>query len=558
MLREGNLVDFEDMLVLAADHLEAGRGDPGYDLILVDEFQDVSQARARLVRALLQRPERYLLAVGDDWQAINRFAGADISVMSDFEAWFGAGIRLELTTTFRCPQSVCDVAGRFVMRNPRQLRKAVRSVQPDPGPPVRLIRTQDQKASLAQWLEALAGSISSGSATPGKHGEVTVNVLGRYNFEREVLPARSPPGLRVYFRTIHGAKGLEADYIVIPGLVAGRYGFPSDMADDPVLDLVMAAPEHFPHAEERRLLYVALTRARREVVIMTRRGSESPFVEELRNDSNVEFIDEEAEEAAPTLPCEGCGDGVMVRRSGRWGEFLGCSTYPACTYTERLDIRPAPARPQSSERERGRGDLDDVSVVVSDNAGAGVRALRSRVAEAPLRWAGGAGAVEGRPRTAPPHTARVGPADGHDLTAPRGSVGTRGGTRVPDGTRAQLPRTAWLLALPVLALLALVASLYRWNPEVLEAFFRGLQSGRPTWFEIGSAGREPWLVNAAVLNVRDAPGMHGRIVAQLTAGQPVREVDVSGNWKQIVLSGSSQPLGWVYGPLLTKSPPDAP
>ena len=129
---------------------------------------------------------------------------------------------------------------------------------------------------------------------------------------------------------------------------------------------------------------------------------------------------------------------------------------------------------------------------------------------------------------------------------------------MPDGTRAQLPRTAWLLALPVLALLALVASLYRWNPEALEACFRGLQSGRPTWFEIGSAGREPWLVNAAVLNVRDAPGMHGRIVAQLTAGQPVREVDVSGNWKQIVLSGSSQPLGWVYGPLLTESPPDAP
>jgi DNA helicase IV len=88
-LADEGSVDFEDLLVQAADHLETGRADSSYELIMVDEFQDASRARARLVRSLLSKSGRHLLAVGDDWQAINRFAGADLSVMTDFSNWFG-------------------------------------------------------------------------------------------------------------------------------------------------------------------------------------------------------------------------------------------------------------------------------------------------------------------------------------------------------------------------------------------------------------------------------------------------------------------------------------
>ena len=90
-LAEDHAVDFEDMLVQTADHLEAGSVDCPFDLIIVDEFQDASRARARLVRGLLQKPGLYLLAVGDDWQSINRFAGADLSVMTGFHEWFVRG-----------------------------------------------------------------------------------------------------------------------------------------------------------------------------------------------------------------------------------------------------------------------------------------------------------------------------------------------------------------------------------------------------------------------------------------------------------------------------------
>ena len=109
----------------------------GFDLVLVDEFQDASQARATLDEALVDEPGRYLLAVGDDWQSINRFAGADLSVMTNFEQWFGDGPTLRLQTTFRCPQSICDTASAFVAKNPRQLTKVVRSWRQGRHAPVR-------------------------------------------------------------------------------------------------------------------------------------------------------------------------------------------------------------------------------------------------------------------------------------------------------------------------------------------------------------------------------------------------------------------------------------
>ncbi len=79
------------MLNMAAGLLEQGRYESPYELVMADEFQDASRARARLCRALVSRPGRYLFAVGDDWQSINRFAGADVSVMTGFREWMGHG-----------------------------------------------------------------------------------------------------------------------------------------------------------------------------------------------------------------------------------------------------------------------------------------------------------------------------------------------------------------------------------------------------------------------------------------------------------------------------------
>ena len=330
-LRADNLVDFEDMLVLAAEHLEAGGFDPDYDLVMVDEFQDASNARARIVRGLLRRPGRFLLAVGDDWQSVNRFAGSDLSVMTNFEEWFGPGPELRLEQTFRCPQSICDAATGFVMKNPRQLPKEVRSDQVDVAPSVRIVCASHQGSAdaLAQHLEELAAQAIAGQIAPGVDGRISVKVLGRYRFDGGLMPKGELPGLDVQFLTVHRSKGLEADYIVVPRIVTGKYGFPSGIVDDPLLELVMAAPDLFPHAEERRLFYVALTRARRGVLLITEQGYESPFVKELVNDG-VAIV-----EGQPALiQCPRCLKGSMLPRQGKFGPFLGCSSYPACNHTQ--------------------------------------------------------------------------------------------------------------------------------------------------------------------------------------------------------------------------------
>jgi DNA helicase-4 len=330
-------VDFEDMLVQAADQLEAGNGDWHYDLIMVDEFQDVSRARARLVRGLVKAPGRFLLAVGDDWQSINRFAGADLSVMTNFEAWFGRGCQLALTTTFRCTQTICDVARTFVSKNPNQFDKPMRSAHQDPGVAVAVIRSDDVAGALATYLDDLSAAVAGGMIPSERFGTVSVDVLGRYWFERDFLPKHPPSNLHVTFRTAHGSKGLEADYIVLPGMITGTYGFPSNIADDPVLDLAMPAPESFAHAEERRLLYVALTRARRGVTLITSPLRPSPFVVELLDDPHVTVT---GDSDAPVEVCPLCGRGTLVQRNGRFGSFLGCSTFPACKHTRALEHRP--------------------------------------------------------------------------------------------------------------------------------------------------------------------------------------------------------------------------
>lgn len=333
-LRADNLVDFEDMLVQAAAHLEAGTIDPGYDLVMVDEFQDASNARARVVRGLLQRPGRFLLTVGDDWQSINRFAGADISVMTNFESWFGTGPMLRLETTFRCTQSICDTSSAFVTKNPRQLRKMVRSAASDEyGAPVIIVRTSGNGTAetLAAQLKQIAASAVAGDIAPGPDGVVTVKVLGRYRFDDQLMPETTPDGISVEFLTVHRSKGLEADYVIIPRMSSGKYGFPSGIVDNPLLDLVMAAPDTFGHAEERRLLYVAMTRARHAAILITEQGKESPFVTELIDD-HLAVLDGDTD----MRPCTGCGQGTMTIRHGKYGYFAGCSRYPACNHTEKL------------------------------------------------------------------------------------------------------------------------------------------------------------------------------------------------------------------------------
>lgn len=329
-------IDFEDMLGQAADHVEAGRFESPYDLVLADEFQDASWARARLCLALVAKPGRHLFAVGDDWQSINRFAGADVSVMTGFSDWCGGGEVLRLETTFRCPQALCDAAGTFVSKNPVQIPKRVRSDAPTFGPvltAVQVVRRTEIASIVDARLENLCRGVIDGTIPPGRRGKVSVFILGRYKKDRQYLPgdwrARFGRHLEISFTTIHASKGTEADYVILPGMVRG--GFPSQRSEDPVLSLAMPGGDPFFLAEERRLLYVALTRARRSVAMVTVRGQMSVFLEELIKDGQVVVTDAKGK-VVDDKPCPHCRRGVLIERPGQFGVFTSCSEYPRCKF----------------------------------------------------------------------------------------------------------------------------------------------------------------------------------------------------------------------------------
>ncbi|WP_311209493.1 MULTISPECIES: UvrD-helicase domain-containing protein [unclassified Aeromicrobium] len=327
-LRVSNEVDFEDMLNQATDLVEAGRWRSPFRVVLVDEFQDASHSRARLVRALVQKPDHFLFAVGDDWQSIYRFAGSDISAMTHFEQMFGRGHVLRLERTFRGSQELSEIAGDFVMKNPRQLRKNVRSERSKEAP-VQLALV-DSDAGIANTIEERLKELA---AKAQGTGSTTVKILGRYKHEQELLPRSRPHGLHVSFQTVHSSKGLEADHVIIPGLNVNS--FPSSKSDDPLLRLALPEGDDYPFAEERRLFYVALTRARETVLLIAKSGRESPFVTELLKDGSVVLRGERANESAPE-PCPDCGNGLMVLRHGKFGPFMACNRFPACTAKRRL------------------------------------------------------------------------------------------------------------------------------------------------------------------------------------------------------------------------------
>ena len=325
-------IDFHDMINRATDLVETGRYHSPFGYILVDEFQDISPARARLLKALLDKsPGAQLFAVGDDWQAIYRFGGSDIAIMREFGERFGDYKRVDLETTFRCSDRIAAVATDFVLRNPAQIRKRVRSKRKEDRPGVHIgLPGQEGLSLLTEALDRIAEDADRHDGTSD------VLLLGRY---RHMQPrnvgslAKQYPGLRLSYMTIHRSKGLQADYVVVLGLCSGKYGFPVEIADDPLLDLVLAAPEAHPNAEERRLLYVAITRARRQVFLLADSGLPSSFAGELIDGGYDIAVFGRLPEG--NVPCPRCKEGHLEGRvNARDGStFYGCSNWPYCEHT---------------------------------------------------------------------------------------------------------------------------------------------------------------------------------------------------------------------------------
>ncbi|KAA9001159.1 DNA helicase IV [Affinibrenneria salicis] len=272
-LKEEGAVDFSGLIHQAVNLLDKGRFISPWKHILVDEFQDISPQRAQLLAALRRQNTRTcLFAVGDDWQAIYRFSGAELSLTTRFTQNFGDSDQCALDTTYRFNQRIGEVASQFVQQNPHQLKKALNSLTSGSKKSVAIL-PQEQ---LEPLLDKLSGYVKE---------DERILILARYHHLRPQILQKAPtrwPKLQIDFMTIHASKGQQAEYVIILGLHEGHDGFPAPARESILEQVLLPEPEDFPHAEERRLLYVALTRAKYQVWLMQDKDKPSVFIAELQ------------------------------------------------------------------------------------------------------------------------------------------------------------------------------------------------------------------------------------------------------------------------------------
>ncbi|MDO4801598.1 MAG: UvrD-helicase domain-containing protein, partial [Prevotellaceae bacterium] len=352
-LKECNAIDFEDMIndsarILREEEVQGKKLDFKY--IIVDEYQDISRQRFNLTKELCKLCNAKVIAVGDDWQSIYSYAGSDITLFTDFKNTFGYGLELCITNTYRNAQEVIDIAGGFVQKNLSQIRKALISSKHIEHPII--IKTYTEEVDRKEYEgkggkyfligkcveEIMDGLIS-------KYGHPKILLLGRYGFDGYNLTksadfiyddktgsVRSKKYNADYFdfMTVHRAKGLGYDHVIIINARSETYGFPSQVQEDPVLKYVVKDDYSYDYAEERRLFYVALTRTKNRVYIITPQQHPSEFVLELIHDyPQVEVfgkINKEPQEKTLDKRCPICGYPLQLRYKKAYGLKLWICT----------------------------------------------------------------------------------------------------------------------------------------------------------------------------------------------------------------------------------------
>ena len=338
-LKENDEIDFNDMINIATSLVKEGRYKNKYKLVVVDEYQDISRARYELLKAMRVSYDYELFCVGDDWQSIYRFAGSDIGYIQKFDDFWGASELSKIETTYRFPQRLIDISSSFILRNPMQLRKSIRGRSGDYKYVLGEVNAFSDKYAIQFMLNKLDDLPPNSS----------VFLIGRYTFDIRMLEGNSElrcnydnrnsivkvlyskrKDLDITFVTAHKSKGLQADFVFILNNKNGKMGFPSKIQDSPILELLLENTDSFIDAEERRLFYVAMTRAKKKVFLLTIKDKESDFVCELRS-----LYGEEMKREAFSCPI--CG-GRLSRKSGPYGDFYGCENYKTrgCRYIRRI------------------------------------------------------------------------------------------------------------------------------------------------------------------------------------------------------------------------------
>lgn len=287
-LRNSGQIDFTDAILQATDICRTSHP-VTYDYIIVDEFQDISVDRYNFLKALREgNPPAKLYCVGDDWQSIYRFSGSDMALFNNFAGFFGPTEINKIETTYRFGEPLVGISAQFIQRNTAQIQKNIRPF------------SEHTKTELSfQAYERNDYCNTIGRLVASIPADKSVFLLGRYSFDDYYLSFMYKSvkegnrfyyiidGRKIEFLTVHKSKGLEADYVILLQCNKDTYGFPSRVSDDPALQYVLTASDRFPYGEERRLFYVAITRAKVKTWVLYDTRFPSVFVDEFLHPEKV-------------------------------------------------------------------------------------------------------------------------------------------------------------------------------------------------------------------------------------------------------------------------------
>lgn len=283
-LKENNKIDFNDMINEASHLVDKNGLKEKYKYIIIDEYQDTSITKYKLIKSIINKTNANLMVVGDDWQSIYGFTGCTLEIFLNFEKYYGFTKKVIIDNTYRNSQELIDIAGKFIMKNNYQLKKDLKSNKHNLSPIKMIEYTYDFNEKLEELLINIYNENKNAVMILGRNNNDINKISKGTNFivKDNCITYTKLPNQKIYFLTVHRSKGLEEENVILINAEDKLMGFPNKMIDDQVLKYVKNYKEYYPYEEERRLFYVALTRTKNTIYIMVNNSLESIFIKEIK------------------------------------------------------------------------------------------------------------------------------------------------------------------------------------------------------------------------------------------------------------------------------------
>ena len=270
-----------------------------FEYILVDEFQDVNNLQVGLIKLLLTNKTQ-LFCVGDDWQSIYGFRGSNVNYIVEFEKHFDNAEIIKLNLNYRSTQNIVGASNEVIKHNKFKVDKDVQASKMSEHKIV--VFSGNNLEENIQFCSEKVNELL-------KDGINNDEILFLYRRNKMFSPYFNffkGEGTRVQGKTIHASKGLEAKVVFIIGLTEGNGGFPDIWLEDRIFQIIKKANHDILMEEERRLFYVAITRAKDKLFLITEKGNESSFLKEIPDVFTVRTVNQMTSVVEKIETCNKC------------------------------------------------------------------------------------------------------------------------------------------------------------------------------------------------------------------------------------------------------------